>query len=74
MRPEKKQRYLPVTDTDHGCGQIVYHAFRGTTIYIVRGRNGDMMIDTGLFHVRRAVRKWGTAVQCEIHFYNPRSR
>ena len=41
MRPEKKQRYLPVTDTDHGCGQIVYHAFRGTTIYIVRGRNGD---------------------------------
>ena len=58
MRPEKKQRYLPVTDTDHGCGQIVYHAFRGTTIYIVRGRNGDMMIDTGLFHVRRAVRKW----------------
>lgn len=58
MKLEKKQRFFPVTDKDRTCGSITYHSFRGTTIYILHGRNGDMMIDTGLFHVRRAVRKW----------------
>lgn len=58
MRPEKKQRFTPVTDREHRCGDITYHSFRGTTVYIIHGKNGDMMIDTGLFHVRRAVRKW----------------
>ncbi len=58
MRLERKQRYTPVTDKDRRCGDIIYHSFRGTTIYILRGKNGDMLIDTGLFHVRRAVEKW----------------
>ena len=58
MRLEKKQRFTPVTDKDRKCGDITYHSFRGTTIYILHGKNGDMMIDTGLFHVGHAVKKW----------------
>lgn len=58
MKLERKQRYTPVTDKDRKYGNITYHSFRGTTIYIIHGRNGDMLVDTGLFHVRRAVRKW----------------
>ena len=58
MRIEKKQRFTPVTNKEFRCGNIIYHAFRGTTICILRGKNGDMMIDTGLFHVRRSVEKW----------------
>lgn len=58
MKLERKQRYTPVTNKDRKCGDITYHSFRGTTIYIIHGKNGDMMVDTGLFHVRRAVCKW----------------
>lgn len=58
MKLEKKQRFTPVTEKDRKCGNITYHSFRGTTIYILHGRNGDMMIDTGLFHISRAVKKW----------------
>lgn len=58
MRLEKKQRYVPVTNADKRFGDIIYHSFRGTTIYVIKGKNGDMLVDTGLFHVRRAVRRW----------------
>jgi len=58
MKLEKKQRYVPVTDKDRKCGNITYLSYRGTTIYALHGKNGDMMIDTGLFHIRGAVKKW----------------
>ncbi len=58
MNIRKKQRYTPVTNENHPCGNITYHSFRGTTIYILHGKNGDMLIDTGLFHIKRALKKW----------------
>lgn len=58
MRLEKKQRFVPVTDKDRKCGDIIYQSYRGTTIYVLRGRHGDMLIDCGLFHVRKALIKW----------------
>ncbi len=58
MKLAKRQRYTPVTDKDKKFGNITYHSFRGTTIYIIHGRDGDMLVDTGLFHVKKNVRKW----------------
>lgn len=58
MNIQKKQRYTPVTNEKYRCGDITYHSFRGTTIYVLHGTNGDMLIDTGLFHIKHALRKW----------------
>ena len=52
-------RLMPaVTDRDKPLGGIRYYAQGGMTCYIIRGKNGDMLIDTGLFYIHSGLEKW----------------
>ena len=52
-------RLMPaVTDREKPLGGIRYYAQGGMTCYILRGKRGDLLIDTGLFQIRGGLGKW----------------
>ena len=53
------QRLFPVvTDETKKCGKILYYAQNDMTCYVLRGSRGDLLIDTGLFHIWNGLHKW----------------
>ena len=52
-------RLMPaVTDRDKPFGGIRYFAQGGMSCYLIRGKTGDLLIDTGLFCIRSGLEKW----------------
>ncbi len=53
------ERLFPsVTNKTHECGNILYYAQSNMTCYVLRGSQGDLLIDTGLFQIWDGLRKW----------------
>ena len=47
-----------VTNEDRRCGDIIYYAQNDMTCYIIRGEQGDLLIDTGMFQIWGGLRRW----------------
>lgn len=47
-----------VTDRKYSCSDIRYYAQSDVTCYIIRGKYGDLLIDTGLPHIWHGLSEW----------------
>ena len=44
-----------VTNKEQPCGNIRYYAQGGLTCYVLRGTDGDLLIDTGMLQTRASL-------------------
>ena len=47
-----------VTNETRKYGGILYYAQNDMTCYVLKGSHGDLLIDTGMFHIWRGLQKW----------------
>lgn len=53
------EKIMPVvTNKEQPCGNILYYAQGGITCYVLRGTDGDLLIDTGMFQIWNGLRRW----------------
>ncbi len=50
--------YPAVTDSDINMGGIHFYAQSDITCYVIKGRRGDLLIDTGMPQVWRGLKQW----------------
>ena len=50
--------FPPVTNITRKYGDILYYAQSDMTCYVLKGKRGDLLIDTGLFQIWYGLRKW----------------
>lgn len=53
-----KRLFPSVTNENRECGDILYYAQSDMTCYMLRGKQGDLLIDTGLFQIWSGLREW----------------
>ena len=47
-----------MTDSTKPCGSIHYYAQGDVTCYVIRGKHGDLLIDTGMPYIWDGLRRW----------------
>ncbi|MBQ5330349.1 MAG: MBL fold metallo-hydrolase [Oscillospiraceae bacterium] len=50
--------YPVTTSADFSIGDINYYAQGGVSCYVIKGENGDLLIDTGLFNIWKGLSEW----------------
>ena len=52
-------RIMPiVTNKEQPCGNIRYYAQGGMTCFVLRGTDGDLLIDTGMPQIWNGLQRW----------------
>ena len=52
-------RFFPaVTNEDRRYGDMIFFAQGGITCYVIKGKNGDLLIDTGMPHTWEGLRRF----------------